>query len=181
MLLGAGAPNFSHALQIDGKRNLFGNRVCLINKVAFWAYDDRAMNALGTLEMPERRVRSPPMKGQQQTIVLQPGPARQTSGSETNRIAAENRKSEVIPVSGQVAGTQTTLSNSNIAFTAGLSTGDLVGNYFAVGLKAFAHEDAHIVVGLSTPGGPGPATAAMQAQDAPSVGARYYSSAVGDS
>jgi RHS repeat-associated protein len=61
----------------------------------------------------------------------------------TNQIAVTNGATTPIPGNqpGQVAGTQTTLSNSNIAFTAGTSTGDI----FAVGLKAFAHEDAHVV------------------------------------
>jgi RHS repeat-associated protein len=65
----------------------------------------------------------------------------------TNQVAVTN--GTTTPVAGnqpgQVAGTQTTLSNSNIAFTAGFSTGPLAGDLFAVGLKAFAHEDAHVV------------------------------------
>ncbi len=61
----------------------------------------------------------------------------------TNQIAVTNGTTTALAGNqpGQVAGTQTTLSNSNIAFTAGMSTGDI----FAVGLKAFAHEDSHVV------------------------------------
>jgi hypothetical protein len=60
----------------------------------------------------------------------------------TNQVAATNGATTVIPGNrGQMEGTETVLSNSNIAFTAGMTTGDI----FAVGLKAFAHEDAHIV------------------------------------
>jgi RHS repeat-associated protein len=61
----------------------------------------------------------------------------------TNQIAVTNGTTTPIAGNqpGQVAGTQTTLSNSNIAFTAGMTTGDI----FAVGLKAFAHEDSHVV------------------------------------
>jgi RHS repeat-associated protein len=65
----------------------------------------------------------------------------------TNQIAITNGTTTAIAGNqpGQVAGTQTVLSNSNIAFTAGFSTGAMAGDIFAVGLKAFAHEDAHVV------------------------------------
>ena len=61
----------------------------------------------------------------------------------TNQVAVENGTTTAIAGNqpGQVAGTQTTLSNSNIAFSAANSSGDI----FAVGLQAFAHEDAHVV------------------------------------
>jgi RHS repeat-associated protein len=61
----------------------------------------------------------------------------------TNKIAVTTAATTQIAGSqpGQLAGTQTVLSNSNIAFAAARSTGDI----FAVGLKAFAHDTAHLV------------------------------------
>jgi RHS repeat-associated protein len=61
----------------------------------------------------------------------------------TNKIAVTTAATTWIAGSqpGQLAGTQTVLSNSNIAFAAARSTGDI----FAVGLKAFAHDTAHVV------------------------------------
>lgn len=65
----------------------------------------------------------------------------------TSQVAVTNGTTAAVLGSqpGQVGGTETTLSNSNIAFTAGFSTGAMAGDIFAVGLKAFAHEDAHVV------------------------------------
>jgi RHS repeat-associated protein len=87
----------------------------------------------------------------------------------TNRPSIENGASGPVAGNqpGQLAGTQTTLSNSNIAFTAGLTT----GNIFAVGLNAFAHEDAHVVDMLAAPTFQGALAAAHAGDDSSQPGA----------
>ena len=65
----------------------------------------------------------------------------------TDRVAVTNGGTTPIAgnLPGQVGGTETTLSNSNIAFTAGFSRGPLAGDFFGAGLQAFAHETAHVI------------------------------------
>jgi len=60
----------------------------------------------------------------------------------TNRISVTNGATSVIPSNspGAVAGTQTTLDQNNISFSAQHGA----GTEFFVGVKAFAHEDAHV-------------------------------------
>jgi len=82
----------------------------------------------------------------------------------TNRINVTPGSTEIVPGhAGQIGGTTTTLDNNNISFV-GQRTGQ---TDFFVGLKAFAHEDSHVVAGLSASGSVA-AAVAMAAGDAPS-------------
>lgn len=82
-----------------------------------------------------------------------------------NRMAVTNGQTTAIPgnTPGAIAGTTTTLDFSNISFTAG-ATGQ---TDFRTALRAFAHEDFHVLDANSASTFQG-AAAALAAGDAPS-------------